>query len=103
MGIWRAFFCPTGRLKDNKRNCRNYWVSRWIDSKLSVCMGASVSEAKRSPEWPEAVERLAEQPLRPGQTVGTDKGYDVSHFVNPCRELGVTPGMPSPATASAPT
>ena len=54
-------------------------------------MGASVSEAKRSPEWPEAVERLAEQPLRPGQTVAADKGYEVSRFVAPCRELGVTP------------
>lgn len=56
-----------------------------------LIVGASVSEAKLSQEWPEAVELLAEQPVRPGQTVGADKGYDVSNFVNPCRELGFTP------------
>ena len=34
---------------------------------------------------------LARQPVRLGQTVGADKGYDVSNFVDPCRALGFTP------------
>lgn len=61
------------------------------ENRNGLIVGASVSEAKLSHEWPEAVELLAEQPVRPGQTVGADKGYDVSNFVDPCRELGFTP------------
>jgi len=29
--------------------------------------------------------------VRPGQIVGTDRGYDVGNFFGPCRELGFTP------------
>lgn len=64
-------------------------------------VGASVSEAKRSHEWPEAVERLAQQPVRPGQTVGADKGYEVSHFVDPCREPGFMHRLPSASTVAS--
>ena len=34
---------------------------------------------------------LSQQPVRPGQTVGADRGYDVSNFVDRCREIGFTP------------
>lgn len=45
----------------------------------------------RRQEWTAGLELLAEQPIRPGQTVGADKGYDVGAFVSECRGLGITP------------
>ena len=56
-----------------------------------LIVGTSVSEAKLHHEWQQAVELLAKQPVRPGQTVGADKGYDVSNVVDRCREIGFTP------------
>lgn len=61
------------------------------ENRNGLIVGTSVSEAKRHHEWREAVEWLAQQPVRPGQTVGADKGYDGSNFVDRCREIGFTP------------
>jgi transposase len=61
------------------------------ENRNGLIVGASVSEARTSREWTEAIELLAEQAVRPGQTVGADRGYDVSNFVDPCRDIGMTP------------
>ena len=34
------------------------------------------------------------------QTAGVDKGYDVANFVDPCRELGITPHVAAKAKGS---
>ncbi len=69
----------------------NYMGHILTENRNGLIVGTSVSEAGTSQEWTEAIELLAEQSVRPGQTVGADKGYDVSNFVDPCRDLGFTP------------
>ena len=53
-------------------------------------MNTAVTEAGTRQEWAAAIEMLAEQPVRAGQTVGADKGYDVGAFVTECRNIGFT-------------
>ena len=77
-----------GKGKEAKLNYLGHIVT---ENPNGLIVGASVSEAGTRQEWIEAIEMLARQPVRPGQTVGADKGYDVSNFVDPCRELGFTP------------
>lgn len=77
-----------GKGKEAKLNYMGHIVT---ENRNGLIVGASVSEAGTSQEWTAAIRLLAEQPVRPGQTVGADKGYDVSNFVGPCRELGFTP------------
>lgn len=62
-----------------------------LENRTGLIVGTSVSEARLPLERPEAIELLAGQAVRPGQTVGADKGYDLSDFVDGCRELGFTP------------
>ncbi len=62
-----------------------------VENRHGLIVDTSVSEAKLHRERPEAIELLSRQSVRPGQTVGADKGYDVRPFVAPCRELGFTP------------
>ena len=69
----------------------NYMGRIVTENRHGLMAGASCSEAGTSKERPDARQLRAEQPVRPGQTVGADKGYDVSNFVGPCRELGFTP------------
>lgn len=83
-----ALQCRKGPGKEAKLRYLGHILT---ENRNGLIVGASVSEAKLSHEWPEAVKLLAEQSVRPGQTVGADKGYDVSNFVDPCRELGFTP------------
>lgn len=77
-----------GKGKEAKLNYMGHIVT---ENRNGLIVGASVSEAGTSQEWMEATKLLAGQSVRPGQTVGADKGYDVSNFVDPCRELGFTP------------
>ena len=77
-----------GKGKEAKLNYMGHIVT---ENRNGLIVGASVSEAGTSHEWIESIEMLARQPVRPGQTVGADKGYDVSNFVDPCRALGFTP------------
>ena len=77
-----------GQGKEAKLNYLGHIVT---ENRNGLIVGASVSEAGTRQEWTEAIEMLARQPVRPGQTVGADKGYDVSNFVDPCRALGFTP------------
>lgn len=77
-----------GKGKEAKLNYMGHIVT---ENRNGLIVGASVSEAGTSQEWTEASRLLAGQSVRPGQTVGADKGYDVSNFVGACRELGFTP------------
>ena len=77
-----------GKGKEAKLNYLGHIVT---ENRNGLIVDASVSEAGTRQEWTEAIEMLARQPVRPGQTVGADKGYDVSNFVDPCRALGFTP------------
>ncbi len=77
-----------GKGKEAKLSYMGHIVT---ENRNGLIVGASVSEAGTSQEWTEAIKLLAGQSVRPGQTVGADKGYDVSNFVGPCRELGFTP------------
>mgnify|MGYP001828432799 CR=1 FL=1 len=61
------------------------------ENRNGLIVGAALTEAGTSQEWPAAVEMLSRQSIRPGQTVGADKGYDVGPFVEPCREMAITP------------
>lgn len=61
------------------------------ENRNGFVVGAVVTEAGTRQEWSAGIELLSEQPFRPGQTVGADKGYDVGSFVGPCRDLGITP------------
>ena len=77
-----------GKGKEAKLNYMGHIVT---ENRNGLIVGASVSEAGTRQEWIEAIEMLASHPVRPGQTVGADKGYDVGNFVDPCRALGFTP------------
>ena len=61
------------------------------ENRNGFIVGAAVTEAGTSQEWPVAIELLSRQSIRPHQTVGADKGYDVGAFVTPCRDMGITP------------
>ena len=61
---------------------------------------ASVTEAGTKQEWLAGADRLSSQPIRPGQTVGAEKNYDVGAFIAACRELGFTPHVASKARYS---
>lgn len=77
-----------GKGKEAKLNYMGHIVT---ENRNGLIVGAAVSEAGTSQEWSEAIGLLAGQSVRPGQTVGADKGYDVATFVTDCRDLGFTP------------
>jgi IS5 family transposase len=70
------------------------------ENRNGLIVEATVTEAGTKQEWLAGVEMLSYQPVRPGQTVGGDKGYDVGAFVEPCRELQITPHVASKAKHS---
>ncbi len=61
------------------------------ENRNGFVVGATVTEAGGRQEWTAGIEMLSRLPIRTGRTVGGDKGYDMSPFVEPCRELGITP------------
>lgn len=69
----------------------NYMGHIVTENRNGFVVGTAVTEAGTRQEWAAALELLAQQPVRPGRTVGADKGYDVGAFVSDCRELGITP------------
>lgn len=62
---------------------------------------ATVTTAGTSKEWDAALEMIDKQSIRPGQTVGADKGYDTKRFVEGARELGMTPHVAAKASRGA--
>ena len=77
-----------GRGKEAKMSYMGHVVT---ENRNGLIVQATVTEAGTSQEWDAAIELLSKQSKGRRQTVGADKGYDVSRFVDPCRELGITP------------
>lgn len=69
----------------------NYMGHVVTENRNGLIVEAKVTEAGTSQEWDAGVELLERQSKAAHQTVGADKGYDVGRFVEPCRELGITP------------
>lgn len=61
------------------------------ENRNGLIIEATVTEAGGRQEWLAATELLSRQSIRSGQTIGADKGYDVGPFVEPCREMAITP------------
>ena len=61
------------------------------ENRNGMIVGASVTPAGTSQEWAAGLALLSQQSIRPGQTVGADKGYDTAAFVQGCRDIGITP------------
>lgn len=70
------------------------------ENRNGFIVGAVVTTAGTRQEWPAAVALLSRQAIRPGQTVGADKAYDVGPFVDPCREMAITPHVAARAKGS---
>ena len=70
------------------------------ENRNGLIVEASVTEAGTKQEWLAGADMLSSQPIRPGQTIGADKGYDVGAFVAACRERGFTPHVASKARYS---
>jgi len=62
---------------------------------------ATATLAGTSKEWDAALEMIDKQSMRPGQTVGADKGYDTRRFVDGARELGMTPHVAAKVSRGA--
>lgn len=71
------------------------------DNRNGLIVEACVTTAGTSQEWDAALEMLDQQSMRPGQTVGADKGYDVGRFVEGVREIGMTPHVAAKAKGSS--
>jgi transposase len=69
----------------------NYMGHVVTENRNGLIVQAKVTPAGTSQEWDAAVDLLAHQRKASRQTVGADKGYDVANFIDPCRELGMTP------------
>src|SRR5690606_4935873 len=61
------------------------------ENRNGMIVEAQVTEAATRQEWEAGGTMLASQGTRPGMTVGADKGYDTSAFVDACRALKITP------------
>lgn len=61
------------------------------ENRNGMIVGATVTKAGTAQEWTAGLALLAQQTIRPGQTVGADKGYDTGKFVEGCRDMGITP------------
>ncbi len=70
------------------------------ENRNGLIVEATVTAAGTRQEWDAAIQMLQGQRTRRRQTVGADKGYDVSRFIDPCRDLGMTPHVASKAKGS---
>lgn len=61
------------------------------ENRNGMIVEAQVTEAATRQEWEAGEMMLAAQGTRPGMTVGADKGYDTTAFVDACRGLKITP------------
>ena len=61
------------------------------ENRNGLIVQACVTTAGTSQEWDAGLELLDQQSMRPGQTVGADKGYDVGRFVDGLRQMSITP------------
>lgn len=60
-----------------------------MENRNGLLLDLKVTTAGTAAEWDAGAELIRGLPK--GATIGGDKGYDVKNFVDPCRELGITP------------
>jgi len=87
---------PESRLA-RKGHCQaaklSYSAHVLMENRNGLCIDISVAPATGDAEWEQAlsmVRRQCEEGTAPS-TLGADAGYDVRRFIEPLRELGVTP------------
>jgi len=61
------------------------------ENRNGLIVEAEVSIAGTRQEWDSGITMLAAQSTYPGMTVGADKNYDTSEFVDQCRVLNISP------------
>ena len=66
-----------------------------MDNRHGLVMDARTTRAYGVAERLAALAMLEVRPLRPGTTLGADKGFDTRDFVMELREIGVTPHVAS--------
>ncbi|OED35901.1 transposase [Chromatiales bacterium (ex Bugula neritina AB1)] len=72
-----------------------------IENRNGMIVEACVTTAGTSQEWEAALVMLDKQSVRPKQTVGADKGYDVKRFVDEVRDKSYTPHVAARTRGSA--
>ena len=71
------------------------------ENRNGMIVEARVTTAGTSQEWEAALAMLDKQSVRPKQTVGADKGYDVKRFVDEVRDKSFTPHVAARVKGSA--
>ncbi len=61
------------------------------ENRNGLIVDTEVTVAGGREEWKAGLAMLSRRPGKRRRTVGADKGYDVSDFVGPCRQMRVTP------------
>jgi transposase len=70
------------------------------ENRNGLIVEAMVTTAGTRAEWDAGTDMLALQSQRPGMTVGADKGYDNTEFVEMCRAFKVTPHVAAKKSGS---
>ena len=70
------------------------------ENRNGLIVGTEVTSAGTRQEWEAGVNILAQLATHPGMTVGADKGYDTSVFVEGCRGLNITPHVAAKKSGS---
>jgi len=71
------------------------------ENRNGMIVEACVTSAGTSQEWNAGLSMLDNLSMRPSQTVGADKGYDVKRFVEEARDLNFTVHVAARAKGSA--
>ncbi len=71
------------------------------ENRNGFILETEVTPSGTKQEWDAGISMLAGQSIRPGQTIGADKGYDTEDFVSGCRVFGVTPHVAAKNSKSA--
>lgn len=71
------------------------------DNRHCLIVDAIVSPAGTRQEWGAGLAMLEKCPIRSGQTVGADKGYDTAYFVEGCRDNKITPHVTTKVSGGA--
>jgi transposase len=86
---------PEARLarKGNGKEAKlSFAAHALMENRNGLLVDLRVSEANGTAECNQALLMLVDNNPEPGQvTVGGDKGYDTKHFVEQCRNYGITP------------
>ena len=71
------------------------------ENRNGFILETEVTTSGTKQEWDAGISMLAGQSIRPGQTIGADKGYVTGDFVIGCRTFGVTPHVAAKKVGSA--